>query len=82
LTTFVPSGWWRRIYNALLALATFDLSGGDVLDRWLAVHHRLHSATVTVLPRWPNRINPNLEHMLLHLWTLVTAVVTWRAVYA
>jgi hypothetical protein len=79
---FVPSGWWRRIYNALLALATFDLSGGDALDRWLAVHQRLHGATVTVLPRRPNRINPNLEHTLLHLLTLVTAVVTWRAVYA
>jgi hypothetical protein len=72
----VPSGRWRRIYNRLLALGTSNFSPGDTLDHWLAIHHRLHTDTITVLPKIPQRVVPNLEHMILHLWTAITAGIT------
>ena len=37
---------------------------------------RLHRGTITILPAIGNRPVPNLEHIILHLGTLVTAVVT------
>jgi len=73
---FVPAGGGRRLYNLLLGVATSDLSGGDTLQRWLAIHQRIHAGTITPLPIRAGRIVPNLEHTILHLWTLVTAVVT------
>jgi hypothetical protein len=75
----VPSGRWRSIYNRLLALGTSNFSSGDTLDHWLAIHNRLHSDTITVLPKIPQRVVPNLEHTILHLWTAITALIT--AVY-
>jgi len=72
----VPEGKWRAVYNRLLAVATMDFGGGDLYARWLAAYQRLHSNTVTILPRRPDRIVPNLEHLLLQVWTLVTALVT------
>ncbi len=75
----VPSGRWRTVYNRLLSIGTMNSHAGDTLDHWLAVHHRLHSDTLTVLPRIPQRMVPNLEHLILHLWTAITAVIT--AVY-
>jgi hypothetical protein len=78
----VPRGAWRRLYNAALALGTSSFEPGDTLNRWRAAHERLHRGTLTVLPDRAGRIVPNLEHMLLHAWTLVTAVVTYRTVYA
>jgi hypothetical protein len=53
-----PRGAWRRLYNAALALGTSNFGPGDTLDRWLAIHQRLHRDTVTVLPRRPGRIVP------------------------
>jgi hypothetical protein len=78
----VPSGIWRRVYNVALAVSTSNFQPGDTLTHWLGVHQRLHAGTVTILPRRAGRIVPNLEHTLLHGWTLITAVVTFRAVYA
>jgi hypothetical protein len=71
-----PAGAWRSVYNRLLAFATSDFGRGDALDRWRDVYQRLHSQTVTILPRHGDRIVPNLEHTILHAWTLVTAIVT------
>jgi hypothetical protein len=77
-----PSGVWRRIYNVLLAAATSDFGPGDALDRWQQIYHRLHSQTITVLPRRGDRIVPNFEHMILHVWTAITAIVTAIAMWA
>ena len=74
-----PKGPWRRLYNGLLALGTSDVSPGDTLARWKSVFARIHSDTVTFLPKRPARITPNLEHTLLHAATLVTALVTLAA---
>jgi hypothetical protein len=71
-----PEGRWRNVYNRLLAVATTDFGGGDLYARWRDTYDRLHRSTLTILPRRPGRIVPNLEHMLLHAWTLVTAIVT------
>ena len=72
----VPSGRWRSVYNRLLAIGTMNFGAGDTLDHWLAVHQRLHSDTLTLLPRIPRRVVPNLEHLILHLWTAITAMIT------
>jgi hypothetical protein len=72
----VPSGRWRAIYNLLLSVATSSFEKGDTLERWVRVHHRLHHGTITFLPVRPGRPVPNLEHTILHVWTLVTVVVT------
>jgi hypothetical protein len=74
-----PAGRWRVVYNRLLALATSDFQSGDTLAHWQDVHNRLHRGTITLLPRREERPVPNLEHTILHLWTLITAIVT--AVY-
>jgi hypothetical protein len=76
-----PRRFWRRVYNVALALGTSDFAPGDTLGRWLETHRRLHAGTLTVLPNRADHIVPNLEHTILHVWTLVTAVVTWGAVY-
>jgi hypothetical protein len=72
----VPTGRWRRVYNFLLALATSNFENGDALDHWIDVHQRLHRETITVLPPRANRPVPNLEHMILHVLTLATALLT------
>jgi hypothetical protein len=78
----VPQGGWRRIYNTALAIGTSDFQSGDTLTHWIGVYERLHAETLTILPRRAGRIVPNVEHMILHAWTLVTAVATLRAVCA
>jgi hypothetical protein len=75
----VPEGQGGGVYNRLLALAMMDFGGGDLYSRWRDAYERLHSKTFTMWPRRPGRIVPNLEHTILHAWTLVTAIVT--AVY-
>jgi hypothetical protein len=72
----MPSGRGRIIYNSLLACATLDFEKGDGLTRWQATYNRLHRGTITVLPPRGDRPVPNLEHVILHTWTLVTAIVT------
>ncbi len=74
LTT--PSGRWRSLYNRLLALSTSNFAAGDTLAHWTNVYQRLHRDTLTWLPPRGDRPVPNLEHMILHGWTLVTAIVT------
>lgn len=74
LTT--PSGRWRDVYNRLLAGATLDFEKGDGLARWQATYNRLHRGTITILPARGDRPVPNLEHTILHGWTLITAIVT------
>jgi hypothetical protein len=78
----VPSGRWRLIYNRLLSFATSNFEPGDTLGHWTAVYQRLHRGTITLLPPRGDRPVPNLEHMILHLWTLLTAVVTCVAYHA
>ncbi len=76
-----PRGRWRAIYNRLLAIATSNFDSGDTLSHWVDIHQRLHSQTITILPRRDGRPAPNVEHMILHALTLLTAIVTllaWR----
>jgi hypothetical protein len=72
----VPSGRWRKAYNCVLAVATSNFEKGDTLDKWLTTYKRIHADTLTLLPRRSGRVTPNVEHMILHGWTLLTAVVT------
>ena len=72
----VPSGRWRGIYNRLLSFATSNFEEGDTLDRWRDTYNRLHRGTITVLPAQGERPVPNLEHTILHAWTLITALAT------
>ena len=75
----VPSGRWRTVYNRLLSFSTSNFEPGDTLEHWSAIYQRLHRGTITLLPPRGDRPVPNLEHMILHLWTLVTAIVTLAA---
>jgi hypothetical protein len=72
----VPAGRWRDIYNRLLSGATSIHEKGDTLDHWCKIHQRVHGGTITLLPVRAGRPVPNLEHTILHAWTLVTAIVT------
>ena len=78
----VPSGRWRKAYNFLLSLATSNFQSGDTLEHWYAIHKRIHAGTLTFVPHRAGRIVPNLEHTLLHAWTLVTAITTLVAFYS
>jgi hypothetical protein len=77
----VPSGNWRVIYNRLLGLATSNFEKGDTLDHWHETYSRIHRQTITILPRRGDRPVPNLEHTILHAWTLITAIVTAYAYF-
>ena len=72
----IPSGRWRPICNRLLSWATSSFEKGDTLAHWQRVHDRLYRGTISVLPERGRGIVPNLEHVILHGWTIVTAVVT------
>jgi hypothetical protein len=74
-----PAGRWRAIYNRLLSLATSNFEPGDTLDHWIRIHARLHRGTISFLPALAGRVVPNLEHALLHVLTLVTAIITLGA---
>jgi len=77
-----PTGRGRSIYNWLLACATSNFGKGDTLTHWRKIHERLYRGTLTVLPDRGRGIVPNVEHLVLHVWTLITAIVTtaaWRA---
>ena len=74
-----PSGRARRVYNVLLAVATMSYGERDALADWTRRHRRLHAGTVTPLPAGRGPITPNLEHMILHALTVLTAVVTAAA---
>ena len=45
-------------------------------QKWLDVYTRIHSQTITVLPRRGTNPVPNLEHLILHSLSLLTAIVT------
>ena len=72
----MPSGNVRAAYNKLLAFVTSNFESKDVLADWAGIYQRIHSKTVTVLSQRPGRIVPNVEHMVLHGWTLLTAIAT------
>jgi hypothetical protein len=46
---------------------------------WQAAYDRLHAQTIKVFPARGNNPIPNLEHMILHTLTLVTAITTLTA---
>jgi hypothetical protein len=71
-----PSPAWRPLYNRALSLATSNFQRGDVLASWAAIHRRLHGSTLTPLRPRRGPIIPNLEHIILHAWTVVTAILT------
>jgi hypothetical protein len=72
----MPTGGWRRIYNFMLALATSSFERDDALKHWNEVYNRIHRQTTTLLPSRGDRVVPNLEHTILHAWTLLTALLT------
>jgi hypothetical protein len=74
-----PAGTWRTLYNLALAVGTSDFAPGDTLARWQRTFDRIHAQTIFVLPRKPGRITPNLDHLILHSITLVTALATYYA---
>jgi hypothetical protein len=74
-----PSGRWRMVYNRVLSWATSNFEKGDTLNHWQEIHGRLYRGTISVLPDRDRPIVPNLEHMILHGWTIVTALVTAAA---
>jgi hypothetical protein len=74
-----PEGRWRAPYNLALALATTAFAQKDPLADWSARHIRVHEGTVTPLRRGKGPILPNLEHIILHFWTAITALVTLEA---
>jgi hypothetical protein len=51
------------------------------LNHWVAIYNRLHRGTITFLPARDNRPVPNLEHTILHAWTLVAALATALAYF-
>jgi hypothetical protein len=71
-----PTGRWKTIYNRVLGAVMFNDPRADASRRWLEYYNRLHRDTVKVLPKRGDRPVPNLEHTILHAWTLVTAIVT------
>jgi hypothetical protein len=78
----VPSGWWGEIYKRVLGAVMFNDPKADALTRWQEIYNRLHRHTIAILPPIGDRPRPNLEHTILHAWTLVTALVTawaWHA---
>jgi hypothetical protein len=77
----IPTGRWRDLYNRLLSCATSSFEKGDTLNHWVAIYNRLHRGTITFLPARDNRPVPNLEHTILHAWTLVAALVTALAYF-
>jgi hypothetical protein len=78
----VPKGRWRQIYNRLLGAVMFNDPRADAISRWQEFYDRLHRDTIKILPRRGDRPMPNLEHTILHAWTLLTAVVTTIAYFA
>jgi hypothetical protein len=73
---WMTTGRWRKLYQYLLLFATLDLEPGDRAARWQNTYERLHRGTLTPLPARGDRPVPNLEHMILQAWTLITALVT------
>jgi hypothetical protein len=78
----VPVGRWRSFYNFLLSCVTSDFTAADALTRWCETYQRLHAGTTTFLPAREGRPTPNLEHTILHGWTLLTALLTTLALYS
>jgi hypothetical protein len=72
----VPVAQSRVIYNFLLSCVTSDFSDADALTRWYGTYRRLHADTIMFLPAREGRPVPNVEHTILHVWTLVTAIIT------
>lgn len=71
-----PSGRWLGVYNFLLSVATTSFGQRDALADWAERHVRLHSRTITPWPPGRGPVLPNLEHTILHAWTVVTAITT------
>ena len=71
-----PKGRWHAPYNLALALATTAFAQKDALADWSARHIRVHRGTLTPLRPGKGPILPNLEHIILHFWTAITALVT------
>ena len=76
-----PAGRWFTSYNLALSIATGQVGQQNALTEWASRHRRLHKGTVTLLNPGKGPIRPNLEHMILHGWTLITAVSTSAAFF-
>jgi hypothetical protein len=72
----VPTGCWRVFYNHLLGAVMFTSPKEDAMALWLDGYNRVFRETVKVLPSRGDRPVPNLEHTILHAWTLITAILT------
>jgi hypothetical protein len=81
-----PTSWFLLIVRAAFTISclpvTSNFERGDTLTRWCVIHKRLYRGTITLLPLREDRPVPNLEHTILHAWTLITALVTTIAWHA
>ena len=48
---------------------------------WNEQYERIHAKTIIILPKIKNNPTPNLEHMILHGLTFITAIFTLVAFY-
>jgi len=48
-------------------------------QKWLALYTRMHSKTISVLPRRGTNPRPNLEHLILMVLTLLAGISTLAA---
>ena len=77
-------GWLKivgAVYYGVLLIGGFlswwrPYIGGATPD-WQATYDRIFRQTLIVLPPIRNHPVPNLEHVILHSLTLLTAVLTW-----
>ena len=74
-----PQGPWLALYTLALAVATTNFGRKGALADWSARHARIHRGTFTPLKPGAGPILPNLEHIILHGWTALTALVTLGA---
>jgi len=69
--------WWLPYATGRAVPA---LTQGD--EPWAVVHDRIFASTVTVVPPIGDNPRPNLEHTLLHGFTLCAAAAAWASVFA
>lgn len=63
--------WWLPY---LTGIAVYKMPNNET---WSQVYERIFSKTITILPRIKNNPRPNLEHMILHILILSSAIVSF-----
>lgn len=63
--------WWLPYFTGV---AVYKMPNNET---WPQVYERIFSKTITILPRIKNNPRPNLEHMILHVLILSSAITMW-----